>query len=77
VITIEAFDIYAGTMNKRVNIRSATQSAQLKMNEITKKSAKIKQANKIANATAIFFWFFCVWVRLLLVGNLLLGAFFS
>ncbi len=54
VITIEAFEIYAGTMNRRLKINKATQSAQLKIKAISRKFAKIKHAKIIARITAIF-----------------------
>lgn len=69
VITIEAFEMYAGTMIRRLNINKATQSAQLNKNVIIRKLPKIKHAKIIAKITAIFLWFFSASERLVSAGK--------
>ena len=66
VMTIEAFEIYAGTMVKRLNINRDTQSAQEKIIDIIRKFVKIKQAKINAKIMAIFLCFFWALDTLLL-----------
>ena len=69
VITIEAFEMYAGTMIRRLNINNAIQSAQLNRNVIIRKLAKIRHAKVIVKIIAIFLWFFSVSKRLVSDGK--------
>ena len=71
VNTIEAFDIYAGTIINRLNINIEIQSAHVKIRDIITKSSKIKKIKTTANISAIFFCFISKSVKLLLTGNLL------
>jgi len=53
-------------MNNNENINKASQSAQLKNIDISRKSAKIRQPKKMASLTAIFLCFFSISVNSLL-----------
>ena len=57
-------------MNNRLNIKRETQSAHVKMNDITMKLMKIKKTKVIARITAILFCFLSVSFRLF-EGNLI------
>ena len=58
VITIEAFEIYAGAISKTEKISNPTQSAHEKTNEIIRKFIKSKQRKNIARINAIFLFLF-------------------